>query len=181
MPSKKIQPLFTIETPRTREDAIGIGRAQLRSWFETYPNKEIGVDKNWIQDQIGYITTSEGDDFRMQQIERLKKHDASLLYKIVKDANGHIQGFLHVSKNTTSARLDAIYLTHEAQGTGVAYELMDRAVAFAGNLPIHLAVAAYNGRAVRFYEKYGFVKGAIDPELHRGKIPILNMHRKGGK
>lgn len=170
---------FSIVSPRTRQDNIGIGQAQLQSWIETYPNQELGIDEEWIHSEVGHLVKKRGIDFREKQIELALESDANILYKIAKDKTGKIYGFLHVSKDETSAKLDAIYLIKDAQGSGVANELMHYALDFIGNLPANLEVAAYNERAIRFYERHGFTKRTVNKELHRGKIPILNMHRKG--
>jgi len=58
-----------------------------------------------------------------------------------------------------SSELGSIYVTEEVAGTGVAPALMDAAVEHAraaGHDLLTLWVRPENGRARRFYEKYGF-------------------------
>lgn len=170
-------------SPATLDDVIGIGEAHLLSWLETYPNEDYGVTEGWIKEEFGYLVKSgvaanghdNGIPFRRKVIEKL---DSNTLYEVAKDEDGKIQGFMHVDKKDGIVNLNAIYLTNALKGTGVAYRLMDQAVAFAGNLPMELQVVAYNERAIKFYEKYGFKKGEIEKELFHGKMPVLNMKRE---
>lgn len=156
-------------------DAVGIGEAHLKSWLETYPNEALGVTEDWILQEFGFLTAERGIKFREDVIKKLNNN---VKYMVVKDEAGTVQGFLHASKNGVEAKLDAIYLTAPLKGTGVADELMKEVLRFTENLPINLQVAAYNERAIRFYERYGFVEGEQEAELFHGKIPILNMKRE---
>lgn len=169
--------------PATLGDEVGIGEAHLQSWLETYPNEKYGVTEEWIKNEFGFLIKDgvaangidNGIPYRRKMIEKL---DSNTLYEVVKDENGTIQGFMYAYKQNEVVDLGAIYLTNVLKGTGVAYKLMDQAVAFAGSLPIKLQVIAYNERAIAFYEKYGFKKGAIEKELFHDKMPVLNMKRE---
>lgn len=169
--------------PATLDDVVGIGEAHLQSWLETYPNEEYGVDEDWIKDEFNFLVqdgqNKEGRDngipFRTKVIENL---DDNVLYEVVKDENGVVQGFMHADQADDVVNLNAIYLTNALKGTGVAHKLMEQAIAFAGNLPMKLQVVAYNERAIKFYERYGFVRGEPEKELFHGKMPVLNMRRE---
>ncbi len=172
---------FEIESA-TIDDAVGIGEAHLKSWLQTYPNDEYGVTEDWIRTEFNFLVKDgqtdsgrdNGNEFRRKLIE---KNDPNTQYRVVKDEEGVIQGFMHVTKQNSEATIDAIYLTDNLKGTGVAHELMDEALDFVGSLPMHLQVVAYNERAIKFYEQYGFIRGDTDKELFHGKMPILNMHK----
>lgn len=172
-------------SPATLNDAVGIGEAHLQSWVETYPNEEYGVTEGWIKDEFSFLIKDgvapngreNGIPFRQKVIKELDP--STTLYDVVKDEDGVVQGFMHVDKKDEVVNLNAIYLTDALKGTGVAYKLMDQAVAFAGDLPMQLQVVAYNQRAINFYEKYGFKKGDTEKELFHGKMPVLNMRREG--
>jgi ribosomal protein S18 acetylase RimI-like enzyme len=173
---------FEIRTA-TLDDVIGIGEAHLQAWIETYPNVEYGVDVDWIKNEFSFLVRdgqdNEGNDngipFRKKVIENL---DENTLYEVVKDEEGIVQGFMHADRTDREVHLNAIYLTDTLKGAGVAHELMERTLEFAGNLPVVLQVIAYNERAIRFYEKYGFIRGETEEELFRGKMPVLNMKRE---
>lgn len=167
----------------TLDDVIGIGQAHLQSWLETYPNEEYEVDEDWIRGEFGFLVqdgqNEEGRDngipFRTKVIENL---DSNVLYEVVKDENGVVQGFMHIDRTDDVVNLNAIYLTDTLKGTGVAHKLMEQVLTFAGNLPIKLQVVAYNERAIKFYEKHGFVRGEVEEVLFHDKIPVLNMKRE---
>lgn len=169
--------------PATLDDVVGIGEAHLQSWLETYPNEEYEVDEDWIRDEFSFLVqdgqNKEGRDngipFRTKVIENI---DDNTLYEVVKDENGIVQGFMHADRTDDVVNLNAIYLTNALKGTGVAHKLMEQAVTFAGNLPMKLQVAAYNERAIKFYEKYDFVRGEVEEALFHDKIPVLNMKRE---
>jgi len=169
---------FTIAAA-TEADVEGIGEAQLESWLQTYPNKELGIDRVWIKKELGFLVEKQGNDFRRKTVKESLSPGSNTLYLVVKNDQGRIKGFLHVTKRKDGALLDAIYLTKEAQGTGIAQLLMKRALVFAGNLSMKVEVAEYNDRAIHFYQKYRFIKQA-DPatkHLHRDKIPVMTMMR----
>jgi ribosomal protein S18 acetylase RimI-like enzyme len=167
----------------TLDDVVGIGEAHLQSWLETYPNEEFDVTETWIRAEFGYLTEdgqtdsgrNNGIPFRRKLIE---SDDPDTIYEVVKDEGGQVQGFLHATKQGDHATLDAIYLTSELKGTGVASALMKCALGFLEGLPIRLQVIAYNERAIKFYEKHGFQRGKAEQELFHGKMPVLNMERK---
>jgi ribosomal protein S18 acetylase RimI-like enzyme len=170
---------FTISRA-TEADAEAVGQAHLQSWLETYPNAELGIDEQWIRDQVGFLAETEGNHFRRNSIRHARQPGSNTLYLVVRNEAAKIKGFLHVSRHKDYADFDAIYLTKEVQGTGVAHELMAAALKFAGELPMRLEVADYNQRAIKFYERYGFVRQPDPPKkhLHRDKIPIITMKRE---
>jgi ribosomal protein S18 acetylase RimI-like enzyme len=169
---------FTV-SPATEADVEGIGEAQLESWVQTYPNAELGIDEEWIRDQVGFLAEKRGNDFRRKTVQASQQPGSNQLYLVVKNQQNRVRGFLHITREVDHATFDAIYLTQEAQGIGIADELMGRALDFAGHLPMTVEVADYNDRAIRFYEKYGFEKqiGDAKKHLHRDKIPIMVMKR----
>lgn len=168
--------------PATVDDAVGIGEAHLQAWVETYPNEEYGVTEDWIRNEFGYLVKDgkapngkdNGIPFRRKVIEKL---DEDTIYEVVKDEDGVIQGFAHVDKTDTEVHLNAIYLTNNLKGTGVAQKIMDRVLDFFGDLPMVLQVVSYNERAIKFYERNGFVKMDQDKELFHSKMPVTNMKR----
>ena len=160
---------------------MGIGEAQRESWLETYPNSALGIDESFLKRQFEPLTDKKGNDFRLNTVREASEPDSNVLYLAVKNQQGKIRGFLHIAKHGDSATFEAIYLTKDAQGTGVAHELMHRALDFAGHLPMTVNVADYNGRAIHFYEDYGFVKQPNTTRIHHEKIPIMTMKRPATK
>lgn len=72
--------------------------------------------------------------------------------------------------------LDWLMVAPDFHGAGVAALLMTAGLDWLGrDKPVWLNVIAYNERAIRFYEKFGFV---IDPEARAGRlVPNLIMRR----
>jgi len=172
---------FEIE-PAAVDDVVGIGEAHLQSWLETYPNASYGVTEEWIRSELGFLVEDgqreDGRDNGIPYRKRLiEVNDPNALYEVVKDETGTVRGFLHVTRGPRQATLDAIYLTNSLKGAGVAAELMTHALNFTGDLPIRLQAVAYNERAIKFYEKYGFVRGELEQELYHGRMPVINMER----
>jgi putative acetyltransferase len=84
---------------------------------------------------------------------RLHEHLAEGASIVVAEADGRAVGF--VVFNSATGYLDQIAVAPEAQGTGLARLLLDRAKAESPDgLSLHVNVD--NPRAVRFYEREGF-------------------------
>lgn len=169
---------FTI-TPAQLEDAEVLGEVHLESWLQTYPNEELGIDEKWIRETFTKIVSEDGNEFRRNTIKESYQPNSRILYLVVRDKQGKARGFLHASRadGDNPARLDAIYLTDDVKGTGVAQELMKKALEFVGEQTMELQCATYNPRAINFYEKYGFVKQPGTIVKHRAKIPVMTMIR----
>jgi ribosomal protein S18 acetylase RimI-like enzyme len=171
---------FNIETA-TQADIAAIGYVHLQSMLETYPNEEAGIDQHWINDKLGFLAESQGDEYRRQTVLKAETDPEHTLYIVVKNTLGRVVGFFHCSRDEQQAKLEAIYLIDEARGKGIADRLMLRGLEFAGDLPITLDVLDYNQRAIRLYEKYGFETIPNSHKLIRGKLPSFSMRRQPTK
>ena len=171
---------FSIEFA-TEADVSSIGRVHLQSMFETYPNREAGIDKGWIKQKLGFLIGSDSDEFRRRTVRQAETDPDHVLYLVVKNIRGQVVGFFHVSRNEQQAKLEAIYLTEEARGTGVGSQLIQRGLEFAGKLPMSLEVLDYNQRAIRLYEKYGFDEVPDSHKIIRDKLPVFTMQRNPAK
>jgi ribosomal protein S18 acetylase RimI-like enzyme len=169
--------------PAGEKDVKGIGQAHLASWLQTYPNEELGIDKPWILKEVGFLIEKQGNDFRLKTVREARKPVSNTLYMVVKNKKGHVCGFMHITRGEKKATFDAIYLTKEVQGTGIADELMRLCLEFVQGLPITLEVADYNARAIRYYERHGFSKNPRSkaPKMFHDKIPIITMKRPADK
>ena len=90
---------------------------------------------------------------------------------VVADAGGQIVGFVTVEPQTLY--LDQIVVAPEAWGSAVAPALIAEAKRLSPR-GLDLAVNADNARAIRFYEKHGFVIAGEDVNPRSG-APILKM------
>lgn len=160
-------------------DEIAIGPMHLQSWHETYTNKELGVDTAFINNNHGKVATEAGSEFRRKRIAEAKANPDKVMYKVVKDSQGEVVGFFIAEKDKKYNELQAIYLLDIAKGSGVADDLMRMFFDWIDpKLPCRLEAAAYNRRALKFYERYGFKTTHKKMPLHYGKMPTVEMVRK---
>ena len=87
------------------------------------------------------------------------------------------------------ATLIAVWLRPAFRGSGRALDMLDRIVELSkqdGVLQLELGVEAANGRAIRFYERNGFVRTGTQPRafLHDGvyhdEVLMLRRLDRGG-
>jgi ribosomal protein S18 acetylase RimI-like enzyme len=180
MSKQPIAQQFTIETA-TESDAVDIGCVHLQAMLETYPNTKAGIDESWIRQKLGFLVEAQGNEFRRQIVFRSETDPGHTLYLVVRNVQGELVGFFHFTRGQQQAKLQAIYLIHEARGKGIADELMQRGIEFADSVPITLEVLNYNQRAIRFYEKYGFEKVPDSNKILRERLPVFTMQRKPTK
>ncbi|MEM9438560.1 MAG: GNAT family N-acetyltransferase [Pseudomonadota bacterium] len=89
------------------------------------------------------------------------------------EENGTVLGFARKEHG----HLNALYLAPDARGKGIAQQLLDAACAGEANVTLHVFEA--NERALRFYEKQGFVEvSRTDGENEEG-LPDILMARDG--
>jgi GNAT superfamily N-acetyltransferase len=157
-------------------DARAVGEVHLRAWLETYPCTELGIDEAWIEQNVSFVDTPEGTAFRAALFAEQRLAPEQLLYRVVVEG-GAIVGFLHAHvESDDTVTLDAIYLLDRVKGSGVADELMALLFEWAGRRCMHLDVASYNARAIRFYQRHGFA--LISGErLWLDRVPIQAMRR----
>ena len=111
------------------------------------------------EDLDAFLTSFTLDDWR--------SHLADPAYAFrVAEADGEVVGYVKLGPNKlpiatdrASILLDQLYVANEHHGAGIARELMGWAIDEArrrGAEEIYLTVFIDNGRARRFYDRYGF-------------------------
>ncbi|MGP4109871.1 GNAT family N-acetyltransferase [Streptomyces sp. 4N509B] len=70
--------------------------------------------------------------------------------------DGRWAGMLSAFTTSVCARVVSVYVLPEHRGTGLAAELMDTVIAWAGGLEVRLNCHQHNARAARFYTRLGF-------------------------
>ena len=161
----------------TLEDVVGIGVAHFESTREAYPNEQAGITVEWIDETWGSLKEVKGNEYRRRTVKRAEADPDHNLYMAAKDAEGKVVGFMHATKTDAEAKLEGLYLLKEAQGTGLADDLMAQAIGFAGELPMELEVADYNERAIASYQKYGFEIIPGRRGIIKEKLPFVPMRR----
>ncbi len=155
----------------TTDDAQSIRQVQHDAWIATYPNKEQGITLEAIRQRVSKYLTAE-------YIQKLKvlMADPKHCSWVAMDRFG-IVGYSTAMRHAEANHLQAIYVLPAYHGLDVGGQLIQSALAWLGNEKnIHVEVASYNGRAIRFYEKHGFRKNG--EEGFNQNIPTIELVRK---
>lgn len=156
----------------TPDDAEAVYTVQHATWLATYPSEEHGV----TVDDVRALIERGGVEARIAQWGRRLANDAQPQAWVAVDENDRVVGFVAPfvdRQRDDELRLGAIYVLPEAQGRGVGHALVERVLAEVGvERDIHLHVAAYNDRAIAFYERHGFRRSGLDTTQH-GEGPVI--------
>ena len=135
------------------QDAEEIQLVFYRTWLHTYPNAEIGVTSQDIEDRFKDKLTAEGVEKYKDRIKKQPDDQRMLVAKL----NNKIVGACVLVRHTNNNELRAIYVLPEFQGKGVGMALWQQSLAFFDKeKDIVLEVATYNTKAIDFYTKLGF-------------------------
>lgn len=168
---------FAIGNPQDGDEVL-IGPMHLRSWRESYVGEENKVTHEDVASAMSFLTTPDADAFRLGVFTAAKEKPDECIYKIVKDSNGSVIGFMHATKNDTYNELEGIYLLNIAKGVGIGEKLMNLFLEWSDpRKQSHLEVIAFNSRAQHFYEKFGFKKTSKDTYMFKEKFPVIEMIR----
>lgn len=136
------------------EDVRGSIEVQYRAWLATYPNKEIGITVEDIEDRFKDAFTGE----RLQRRERLINNPEPNEKIIVAKDGGRVVGMCSGIVEEDKNQLQAIYVLPEYQGAGIGTRLWEEMSKFFDkNKDIYVEVADYNEQAISFYKNLGFV------------------------
>lgn len=144
----------------------------------TYRNDALGVTEDKLTARFGKYTPEER---RKRLKERMSRSDSQTY--IALDPSGEVIGMVVTSIDEDgSRRLGALNVSPAAHGSGLAHELMQKAIDWLGaENDIKLDVATYNERAKAFYRKWNFKEVPGSESLFDGLIPQITMIRKGAK
>lgn len=169
------EPLFKIESPVVG-DELELAPVHIQAWKEAYITPESGLTAEKIDELLAHLLTD--TTFRRKTIEQALANPEFVLYRVVKNGEGSIVGFLHGTKFEEYTELDAIYLLNEAKGSGTGGRLMELFLDWADkDLPCRLEVFAFNDTAIGFYRNYGFEKTETEMPLYKGFLPVDEMIR----
>lgn len=162
----------------TLDDIVPLRTMHGKSWRDTYPNKEHGVSKEWVEQRTAAWLTPEGIAGSIEHSQAIYGKPEHF-HQIALDGDT-VVGIVHASKLNGKQHLAALYVDSAYKGTGLAHQLMQRAFDwFDLTKPVDLEVAIYNDRAKAFYKKYGFEEVPGTEELFAEVIPVITMVRKG--
>lgn len=168
---------FLIDSPRDG-DEVGVGSMHKQAWVETYLNPEEGITEEVINDLIGHVAEEEGNAYRRNIFAESRIAPEKILYRVIKNNEGKVVGFMHCTKEEAYNELGGLYLLDKAKGAGVGRRLMEEFLAWADKgKPCQLEVFATNEKAIGFYTKYGFKKTDKPAEHYKDKLDLVVMVR----
>ena len=155
---------ITIKKMETDDEIRGKAFVHWRAWHEAYP---------------GLIDQAYLDAFTLEKCEKIACGWTDGL--IVAKHDGRVVGFVGCGDRGEEApdtgEIFALYVLSEYYGKGVAQQLMKAALEQLKNYPkIVLWVLKENGRAIRFYQKCGFVpdgKELLSPHIGAAEIRMV--------
>jgi len=142
---------FTLRPYDSADETAAIDLWQ-RTWQEAYPVIDFAARREWWH-------------------QRWRNEILPTATIMVAEADGHLIGFVTVVPG--SGYLDQLVVVPESWSSGTALALLDEAKRLAPTgLTLH--VNKDNGRALRFYEKHGFVIQGGDVNPNSGR-PVYKM------
>ena len=134
------------------EDASSIRQVQHDTWIDTYPNEELGLTEELIRDRVASLTGPK----KVKSLEEALRLENQRTW-VAKDGS-RIVGYCTAEKKPDINRLGAIYILPEYQNKHIGTDLINSALEWLNDKDIKVEVATYNEKAIKFYEKHGFVK-----------------------
>lgn len=155
----------------SEDDAIAIQNVFYKTWLETYPNKEIGIT---IEDIEETFKDSFSDEKINNYKERIKNPPSnSKLLVAVDDETNIVIAISRIFIRENYNQLQTIYVLPEYQGKGVGKALWSGALQyFDKEKDIVVQVATYNTKAISFYESLGFVDTGKRFTEERLRMPV---------
>ena len=135
----------------TAADAASLAALGARTFIDTFAAHNTAED---LELYIGRTYTEE--------LQRRELEDASIV-TLVADDHGALGGFAQLRRSLAEygdVELARLYVDRDHHGRGLAQQLMNASIDVArdlGGATLWLGVWEHNARAIRFYEKCGFV------------------------
>jgi ribosomal protein S18 acetylase RimI-like enzyme len=169
-------------TKVTPEDAEAVRQIHYETWLQTYPNEELGITPEDIEELFVDRFTEE---FLAKQRKKFAGLSDNQTFVIAKEG-GKAVGFCHIVHSEGEGRVRAFYVLPSAQRKGVGKQLWESVKSELDlTHPTYVNLADYNEGARMFYEKLGFEdtgKRFSNPEHSMGNgtiIPEMEMVLEG--
>lgn len=156
-------------------DAESVLRLWHQSWLDTYVNPELGITRDWVDQRWRSRLTPEGTARFADRIRAGTTDNQSQYF--VAERSGQLIGmaapFVEPGRGQ---RVGAIYVAPDHLGTGAGTALMTAVLdALDATQPVYLQVAAFNQRAIQFYERFGFQRIPGSEQTYADTIPEFWM------
>ncbi len=124
------------------------------AWISTYPNIRYNVTERDVLDKFGDPTEKEtriGD-----YLEKLDEQ-AGVIYMVASISN-QVRGFIYAISSGSSLYISALYIDPKFQNNGLGGLLLQECLSSSPySTNVSVDVVAYNTKAIRFYNKAGFI------------------------
>src|SRR3989344_5223375 len=166
-------------------------------WLDTYPNEAAGITREDITGRDFFTgDTREALEYRKERARAMIEDFENEHTWVVKNEKSEIVGLCRLVKATGKkyakkvnpyAEIDKIFILKDSRGKGLGRKLLHEAEQWATGLDIRLEVVDYNGDAIEFYKREGFVPlekdQSIFPADTRGlpsgkHLPKMEMVKK---
>lgn len=154
------------------EDARDIQHLLYTTWVATYPNKELGITVEDVEEQNKIRLTEERIKLAAERIKNLPDTE---LYLVAK-TDGKVIGVCRFVKHPDKNQLQTLYVLPEFQGKGIGTRLWEEGkVFFDTTKDTSVHVATYNTNAINFYKKLGFLETGKEFTNEQFKLPSGTM------
>jgi ribosomal protein S18 acetylase RimI-like enzyme len=158
------------------EDAEGITNVLYKAWLATYPNKEVGLTVEDVEESYKEAFTQEKIKGQQKRIAEAPDNEK----RVVAKQGDRVIGVSTMIRNSDNNQLRTIYVLPEFHNKGVGTMLWNEVKKFCDpSKDTIVQVATYNQQAINFYKKCGFIdtgkrftderwrmkSGAIIPEM----------------
>lgn len=136
------------------EDVRQIQDVFYKTWLATYPNDEVGITEEDIEERFKNRFSYEVINKRIEQLINISEGHLFIVAK----KGALVVGVCRLEKTADYFRIIAIYVLPEYQRKGVGKMFWEEAKKYFGKeKDIIVQVATYNSKAISFYQKLGFV------------------------
>ncbi len=143
----------TVERARV-EDIPAMQDVWYESWLATYPNEEVGITRDGVEERWKNRHSPE----KVEKMRAFIEGDNESARLFVARVDGKVVGVCRVSREENFNELNALYVLPDYLGQGIGTQLWNEAHTFLDARKVtYVYVATYNARAIRFYEKLGFI------------------------
>ncbi len=139
--------------PATPDDVRGIINVLYKTWLDTYPNEELNITREAIEESYKEVLTEENIQKRIESAKNIPANQKRIIAKV----DGQVVGCSIMVRNEDNTQLKTIYVLPEFQGQGIGKALWNEQIKFADpdkDIIVHLAT--YHQDAIEFYKKIGF-------------------------
>lgn len=135
------------------DDSEGINIVLYEAWLATYPNEEVGITVEDVEESYKDRLSPERIEKGKERLRNIPENERRLVAKV----DGRIVGVSRVIKEEGHNTLQTLYVLPEYQGKGVGTALWEEGRKFLDpTKDVVLEVATYNENAINFYKKLGF-------------------------